>query len=130
MTNKNLIQKAKNVARVNDGQEGVTFGEVGCALISKNGNIYLGASIDAACGIGFCAEHSAIAAMITAGESEIEKIVAITSDGIILPPCGRCRELIFQINEKNLDAEIIIEEGEIVKLEDLLPDPWQKILIN
>ncbi|MCU9602113.1 hypothetical protein OEV75_13000 [Caldibacillus kokeshiiformis] len=49
------------------------------------------------CSIGFCAEHSAITAMVTAGERKIAKIVAVYEDGSILPPCGRCREFISQI---------------------------------
>jgi cytidine deaminase len=56
------------------------FGEVGCALITRDGNLYLGVCIDTASGTGFCAEHSAIAAMVTAGEYSIEKIVAVWKD--------------------------------------------------
>src|SRR5215210_6592277 len=40
------------------------FGDVGCALITTDGNRYLGVCIDTASGTGFCAEHSA---MVTAG---------------------------------------------------------------
>jgi cytidine deaminase len=43
--------------------------------------------------MGFCAEHAAIASMLTAGESKIMTIVAVNCEGAILPPCGRCREL-------------------------------------
>lgn len=47
--------------------------------------------------MGFCAEHAAIAAMITAGENRIVKLVAVSSSDGIIPPCGRCREFINQI---------------------------------
>ena len=46
--------------------------------------------------MGFCAEHAAIAAMITAGENRITKVIAVYEDGTIIPPCGRCREFICQ----------------------------------
>ena len=36
-----------------------------------------GVCIDVSSGIGFCAEYAAVAAMITAGESEIDTIVAV-----------------------------------------------------
>jgi cytidine deaminase len=53
------------------------FDDVGCALTTRSGNLYLGVCIDTASCTGLCAEHSAIAAMVTAGEYRIEKIVAV-----------------------------------------------------
>jgi len=101
------------------------FGDVGCALITREGNLYLGVCIDTASGTGFCAEHSAIAAMVTSGEYGIAKIVAVWKDDdgatYVLPPCGRCREFIRQIDEGNIDTEVILGQGEISKLKDLLP---------
>jgi cytidine deaminase len=73
--------------------------------------------------MGFCAEHSAIAAMVTHGEHVIQKIVAVSGHGI-LPPCGRCREFMHQIHEDNWEAEVIIGENKSVKLKDLLPFTW------
>ena len=96
-----------------------------CALLSSSGNLYLGVCIDVSSGIGFCAEHSAIAAMITAGESSISKIVAVSGEGTVLPPCGRCRELMYQINATNLEStSVILSENKIVKLQELLPYPY------
>ena len=50
---------------------------------------------------------------------------AVNDDGAVLPPCGRCRELIYQIDPANLDTDVIVERNEVVKLRDLLPHPWQ-----
>ena len=130
MTNIELIKKAQEVAKTNKLSEFVTVGEVGCALITEDDNIFLGVSIDAPCGIGFCAEHSAIASMVLKQEYKIKKIVAVTSDGIVLPPCGRCREFMSQINENNLNSEVIIDENKIMKLSELLPEVWQKKFFN
>ena|SRR5258708_5282570 len=101
------------------------FGAVGAAILSSHGTIYTGVSLVLDCGIGFCAEHSAVAEMIKNGETEIQKIVAITPEGILLPPCGRCRELIYQIDKKNLNTEVILKEGRKSKIKDLLPEIWQ-----
>lgn len=49
-------------------------GGVTAALVTDKGNIYHGVCIDTDCSMGFCAEHAAVAAMITAGESRIEKL--------------------------------------------------------
>lgn len=97
-------------------------------MVANKDNVYLGVSIDACCGIGFCAEHSAIASMTLNNEYRIKKIVAVSSDGTILPPRGRCMELMYQINEDNWNAEVIIDKAKLVRLRDFLPEPWHKKL--
>jgi cytidine deaminase len=126
ITDQKLIQKAKGVAKPRKSSRDVRIGDVGCALVTDKGNVYLGVSIHACCGIGFCAEHSAIASMVLKQEYKIKKIVAVSDDGRILPPCGRCRELMYQISEKNYETEILLDKNKTVKLKDLLPEPWQK----
>ena len=56
------------------------FGDVGSVLTTPSGSLYRGVCIDTGSGTGFCAEHSAIAAMVTAGEYRIERIVAVWRD--------------------------------------------------
>lgn len=102
------------------------MGCVGAALITKEGHIFTGVNINLLCGMGICAEYSAVAEMIKHGETEIKKIVAVTSDGAILPPCGRCREMLYQINKVNLDTEILIAENNKKLLRELLPFNWQE----
>jgi len=124
ISNEELIEKAKSVLKPRKIKHGFTVGDVGCALITDKGNVYLGVCIDAAGGMGFCAEHSAIAAMVTHGEHIIKKIVAVVENGTPIPPCGRCREFMHQIHEENLEAEVIIKRNKSVKLKDLLPFTW------
>lgn len=126
ITNEELIEKAKSVVKSRKIRHGFTVGDVGCALVTDKGNVYLGVCIDTCSGMGFCAEHSAIAAMVTNGEHIIKKIVAVSENGIAGPPCGRCREFMHQIHEENLNTEIIIGENKVVKLKDLLPHPWDE----
>jgi len=94
---------------------------VASALLTEKGNVYIGVCIDTACSMGFCAEHSAIAQMITNEESRIVKIVAVGSEGKVYPPCGRCREFMYQINNENLEADVLVGEGKVVTLKELLP---------
>jgi cytidine deaminase len=102
------------------------FSGVGCCLVSASSNLYLGVDIDTGSGTGFCAEHSAVAAMVTAGEYEIAKIVAVWRDEqsrlYVLPPCGRCREFIRQIDQANLGTEIILSGERRGRLRELLPE--------
>lgn len=125
MDNAELIRTAKEVARPRTLSGECSAGSVGAALLTEQGNVYLGVCIDAGCGIGFCAEHTAIAQMITRGESRIAKVVAVTEEGKFLPPCGRCREFIFQVNRGNRATEVLLSESQSVRLEDLLPMRWQ-----
>lgn len=92
------------------------------ALVTDKGNVYRGVCIDTACSLGFCAEHAAIAAMFTAGENRVEKIVAVGWDKRVMAPCGRCREFLMQLG--NPDAQVLVAEDTVVKVKDLLPYYW------
>jgi cytidine deaminase len=104
---------------------GRLFGDVAAALVTADGNRHFGVCIDATCGTGFCAEHAAIAAMVTSGEYRIARIVAVWRDENgrlrVLPPCGRCREFIRQIDDANIDTEVILDRERSVPLRELLP---------
>lgn len=102
------------------------IGSVGSALITKKGNVYFGISADLMCSLGGCAERSSILSMLSNGETEIDAIVAVYKNKIY-PPCGVCREMILQLNKKNLNANIIISNSKKVKLKILLPKRWQEI---
>ena len=101
------------------------FGDVGSVLTTPSGSLYRGVCIDTGSGTGFCAEHSAIAAMVTAGDYRIERIVAVWRDDsarlYVLPPCGRCREFIRQVDPANLDTEVILDLDRSASLRELLP---------
>lgn len=119
-----LIAQAQSVVhphRVGDR----LFGNVGSALVTATGRVFSGVCIDTGSGTGFCAEHAAIAAMVTAREYRIAKIVAVWRDDegawYVLPPCGRCREFIRQIDPANLETAVILGRGETALLRDLLP---------
>jgi cytidine deaminase len=98
---------------------------VGAALLTPSGKVYTGVCIDTACSMGFCAEHAAAAAMVTAGESQVLRMVAVNWDGAILPPCGRCREFISQLHDDNLAAEVLVAPGNVRTLHELLPFDWR-----
>ena len=128
ITNVQMIERAMSVLRPRSLAYENTAGGVASALLSAEGNLYFGVCVEIGSGIGFCAEHSAMAAMITAGESRIAKIVAVSSDGKVLPPCGRCREFMFQIDSANLHSTIVIlGPGRVAKLEALLPHPYTEV---
>jgi len=108
-----------------------TFGNVAATIVTDKGNLYSGVCIDTGSGTGFCAEAAAIASMVTAREYKIRKVIAVWKDSAgtvhAVPPCGRCREFIRQIDDSNLEAEIVLGRNESARLEELLPHhDWPK----
>ena len=120
-----LISRAKTVLNSRELSPDSHAGSVAAALLTDKGNVYLGVCIDTPCGMGFCAEHSAIAAMITAGESRITKIVAVYEDTVVAP-CGRCREFIYQVNRENINTKVMLANNKVVTLRELLPYIWDE----
>jgi cytidine deaminase len=65
--------------------------------------------------------------MLKDNVSQIKAIVAVSNDHKIMPPCGRCRELMFEIDRRNLQTDVILENGKVVKLADIFPERWQEL---
>jgi len=102
-------------------------GHVGCALETTEGSVFTGVCLDLPCSIGICAEQAAIAEMIKNGETRIKRIVAVYEDGNILPPCGRCREVMAQLDDWNKNTLVMVSLETTLKLEELLPERWDTL---
>jgi len=122
-----LYSAAKTVQNYRKISDFIDAGGVAAAVLSSSGKIYTGVCIDTCSTLGICAERNAIFNMITNGESEICKVLAIMPDGKTGAPCGACRELMVQLMpEKYRDIEIMLdyESGRVVKLGELTPEWW------
>lgn len=104
----------------------IQAGGVAAAVLTRRGNIYVGVCIDTDCSLGMCAERNAIANMITNGESQITKVVAVMPDGGVGFPCGACREFMMQLDKDGGEIEILLdlETKKTVRLKELIPN-WQ-----
>lgn len=105
----------------------VEAGGVAAALLTKSGHVYTGVCVDTCSTLGICAERNAIFHMLTSGEQEIEKILAIMPDGQTGAPCGACRELMVQLMPKHYrEIEVMLdyERKRIVTLGELTPEWW------
>lgn len=102
------------------------IGEVVAVLVTKSKKKYIGKSIKMTCSLGMCAETSAIANMINDDETEISDMLALYNSIKPIPPCGRCRELLYQLNHRNLNCNIHLGENHVIKLSDLLPVRWDE----
>lgn len=121
-----LYNEAKRVQNARVVSPFIEAGGVAAAILTKNGNVYVGVCIDTASTLGMCAERNAIANMITNGESQIDKIVAIVEDGSVGAPCGACREYMMQLDKDSGDIEVLMdyETRKTVRLKELIPDWW------
>ena len=122
-----LYNAAKNVLNPRKVSSIIEAGGVSAAIETESGKIYVGVCVDSACSLGICAERNAIFNMITNGEYKIKKIIAINSEGKVIPPCGACRELMTQlmpIDYKNIEIMLDYEKCKIVTLGDLTPEWW------
>lgn len=121
-----LYEAARRVQNARVLSPFIEAGGVAAAILTKQGNIYVGVCIDTASTLGMCAERNAIANMITNGESQIDKVVAVMPDGRVGSPCGACREYMMQLHKDSGDIEILVdlETEKTVRLKELIPDWW------
>ena len=97
---------------------------VGAALRSASGAVYSGANVEnAAYPLGHCAEASAIAALIAAGEREITECAIVAAGERLCTPCGGCRQRLAEFARPDVKIHIGSPQGhrETLTLGDLLP---------
>jgi cytidine deaminase len=119
-----LIEAARNIIHL---RHKPAWHRVGAALRTKSGKVFAAVHVEAYVSrIGVCAEAIAIGMAAAAGDSDIERIVAVRYTGRVVSPCGMCRELIADYAP---DALVIVpgEEGEqAVPIGTLLPNKYHK----
>ena len=116
--------KVQNARKISNYMEA---GGVAAAILSTAGKIYTGVCIDTCATLGICAERNAIFNMITNGEQEIKKVLAIMPDGKTGTPCGACREFMVQLMPSDyFKIEIMLdyENKKVVTLGELTPKWW------
>ena len=122
-----MYEAAKAVRRERRVSDYVTCGEVSAAIRSRSGRIYTGICVDTCSTLGICAERNAIFNMLTSGEQEIERVLAILPDGSSGAPCGACRELMVQLMPDDYPSIRIMMDMEAdreITLGELTPEWW------
>ena len=120
----NAARSVQNERQISDY---ISAGCVAAAIQSKSGKIYTGVCVDTCSTLGICAERNAIFNMITNGEHEISRVLAVMEDGKTGAPCGACRELMVQLmpkNYKQIEIMLDYDKNKIVTLGELTPHWW------
>ena len=120
-----LIAAAKR-ARENAHAKFSNF-RVGAGLRSAaSGKIYDGCNVEnATYGLTVCAERVAIFKAISEGERQFDAIAVVTDTNTLTPPCGACRQLIWEfcgdvpVVMSNLKGKV-----EVFKMSQLFPKPF------
>jgi cytidine deaminase len=104
---------------------------VGAALRTTRGEVFVGANVEnAAFPEGWCAETSALAAMV-AGTSDpadrvIAEIVTVTTGDTPGTPCGGCRQRIREFSVPSTVVHATTVDGTVhtCRLDEILPDSF------
>src|SRR5215813_10535563 len=99
---------------------------VGAGLRATSGRIFGGCNVEnATYGLTICAERVAIFKAISEGERGFEAIAVVTDTDALTPPCGACRQLIWEFCG---DVEVILANlkgrVEIIPMRELFPKPF------
>lgn len=122
-----LYNAARSVQNERQISDYISAGGVAAAVQSKSGKIYTGVCVDTCSTLGICAERNAIFNMLTNGEHEISRVLAIMEDGKTGTPCGACREFMVQLmpkNYKQIQIMLDYDNNKIVTLGELTPHWW------
>jgi cytidine deaminase len=85
---------------------------VGAVLRGANGKLYAGCNVEnAAYPQGWCAEASAIAAMVADGETRIVEAVVMGSGKALCTPCGGCRQKLNEFADGSLPIHVCGPQG-------------------
>jgi cytidine deaminase len=95
---------------------------VGAAGLTEDGRLVVGCNVEnASSGLGLCAECGLVSALHASGGGCLVAVSVVAGDGRPLPPCGRCRQLLY---EAGRDSLLVDTANGPVALKRLLPEPF------
>jgi cytidine deaminase len=101
--------------------------KVGAAVKTKSGKIYTGTNVEnASYGLTVCAERVAVFKAVSEGERELEALAVFTEAGELTPPCGACRQVLWEFSRGLVVVLANSKEKKVLRLAELLPFPFQK----
>ncbi|MBB6180508.1 cytidine deaminase [Pseudorhizobium flavum] len=106
---------------------------VGAAIRADDGSVYVGANIEnISFPQGWCAEPTAIGAMIMGGGNRIEEIAVIAEKLPLCTPCGGCRQKIAEFASADTRIYLCDDQGvqKTVTMAELLPYAFETDVIG
>jgi cytidine deaminase len=106
---------------------------VGVAIRAEDGKVYLGANIEnLSFPQGWCAEPTAIGAMIMGGAKKIVELAVIAEKLPLCTPCGGCRQKISEFASADTRIYLCDDLGvqKTVTMAELLPYAFETDVIG
>lgn len=130
MTARQLLEAARQARQY--ARCGYSGFAVGAALLSKEGQVYSGCNIEnASYGLTVCAERVALLKALSEGVSEFQRIAIVTASDKPTPPCGPCRQLLWEYAG---DIEVLLgnlkKQTASYRLSKLFPLPFEASFIK
>lgn len=97
---------------------------VACCIESDSGKTYCGVNVEnVAYSQCICAEATAIAAMVTAGERCIKQVVVLSDKEALCSPCGSCRQQLSEFSSNDCLIHLCNHTQPIktLRMDELLP---------
>jgi cytidine deaminase len=121
-----LIKVANNTRRI--AYAPYSGYRVGAALVGASGLVYSGCNVEnASFGLTICAERSAVAAAVAAGEVHFQAVAVVTDAAEPVAPCGACRQVLAEFEPA---LQVWAEGGGAQagwRLDQLLPQPFRDV---
>jgi cytidine deaminase len=121
---KNLIEEARSVR--SKAQAKYSGFKVGAALETAEGKIVSGCNVESSSyGLTICAERVALTKALSEGQTQFRRIAIVGPGDDFCPPCGACRQLLYDYAPK---LQVILwngKESRTYNLADLLPDAFE-----
>ena len=97
--------------------------KVGSAVLTADGEVYTGCNVESASfGLTVCAERVAIWKAVSEGVSEFESIAVVVDTEELTPPCGVCRQIIWEFcGDVPVTLANLAGSEETIQMRDLLP---------
>lgn len=121
-TVKKMMEKAHNA--LNNSYSPYSHFKVACCIQTEKEDLFCGVNVEnASYSVTLCAEMAAIAQMVSAGQQKIKSLVIIASSNALCPPCGACRQCIFEFSTAETMVYLCNKEEVLqsASIKELLP---------
>ncbi len=126
---KNLVETAVKAKKFSQAK--YSDFKVGAALLTENGKVYTGCNVESSSySLTICAERVALVKALSEGDNSFKAIAIVAKEGEFCPPCGACRQLLYDYAP---NLKIILSNGQtekIFKLDELLPEAFSNELLE
>lgn len=98
---------------------------VGAALLCSDGSVFSGCNVEnASFSLTICAERNAVFQAVNAGHRDLIGLAIYVDDDLLFPPCGACRQVLFEFNPELPVLYANKEQSVLTDLVTLLPQAF------